>query len=451
MHKRSFYAACFFAAALFLALFISVRASAEEEPPVPSQGVDAEVSDKNESDTSVSPEKTPEPTSSPTPQPTPSQTPQPAPSPTQTPAPATPVPPAEPEAIPDTSAPVLQIFGLDDLGVYRTLPEITLRTTDDTDKEPYMTVRVSNEDGADYSGFELAYVESDEGSIATVRFSEETQDGIYVFTVMVSDGSGNTSSESRRFTLSRLNSVFALMEGSLNENGYLKNGYGIAIEESSMVPVRDAGVNVFCNGKLSELSDDLYSFSLMEHDDIYRYRYEIFPGAFVADGYYMVTVMDTDASGKTNTDTFEFINDNTAPAVAISGIENGGTYEEDHEFLLTVRDNIAVREFAISVNGQESVYEKDGALYINRDDGEDILEAPEEGVRLKLPEGGTSFTMEFRAADEAGNEYVSGKYQISTEKDRDATWIIPVIVIAAAVTILVLRWRNKKHIKRDRP
>ena len=307
-----------------------------------------------------------------------------------------------------------------------------------------MEVKVCEAGEIEYKGFELTRIDSDEGTIATVRFSEEMPDGDYSFTVMVSDDSGNTASESREFTLSRLNSVFTLMAGSVNDEGYLKKDAAVVMEESSLVPVYNSNVNVFCNGKLTELSGDEYNFALKKHDDSYIYRYEIFPEAFEADGYYMVTVTDTDASGKMNTATFEFKNDNTPPTVIVSGMEDGVIYEKGHEYLLTVRDNIAVKKFVISINGEETVYIKEEGLYVNNDDGEDILDASQESIKFKIPEADDSFTMIFRAADEAGNEYVSEEYHVNSKKTADFTWIAPVIAIAAAVTILILRQKNKK-------
>ena len=235
-------------------------------------------------------------------------------------------------------------------------------------------------------------------------------DDVYTLTAVVRDLAGNETEKTITFSVNRFGSNFYFSDETAKfiTDYYHRDAEDIVIYEVNVDPVTDVEITLTHNGVSKALGKDAFTAEdLSEGEGWNRYMYTVPKKLFAEEGIYEIMVDSTDKAGnrqnnKTKKAPAAFVVDRTAPGIVITGIEDGGIYnEKSREVTVAVSDDRAAGKVEVFV------------------DGEKKAEFTEEEIRKnegKLPytveETGDWTVLSAKAVDKAGNEASSQEYRI---------------------------------------
>lgn len=274
---------------------------------------------------------------------------------------------------------------------------------------------------------------------------QKIYDDIYTITCVCTDKAGNSTSESKTFTVCRFGSDYIVSKASRKINGtYMKDiDETVYIREINPAGFSKAKGYVVCDGVRTDGQAKVTSGTYKG----WASRVYAFPASlFSKEGIYELDTSSVDKTGNSSSfiedkNSLSFTIDKTPPVITVSGVEDGGRYNlNDAKAVINVNDAIKMGSFTADSNGQR--------LYSSAT--EKVCPA-EKTVQLK---SGTHIGLTVKATDAAGNtaEYevdnltVSDSFLVRALANKDL--VIAVLAVLAAIAVAVfVSWRRKKHPK----
>lgn len=181
-------------------------------------------------------------------------------------------------------------------------------------------------------------------------------DGIYRIELTGIDYSGNSVSESYRFSVNRFGSAFSIVGNNEELSGkYLKTISDIGIREVNFDEVNPESTRVFLfkNGQTRALLQDRdYSVTTERDGFLNSVIYEIDKGNFNEDGVYALSLYSSDTAGNYNQSIrdrglISFVVDRTPPRVYELNKELSGAFEDKRIVKIRAFDNMKLDEVLI--------------------------------------------------------------------------------------------------------
>ena len=378
------------------------------------------------------------------------------------------------EFVIDQTAPVITFHDVEDMTAYGKsdsafAPYITI---DDTNFDPTgVTVTMSRmkwdseEEMTDFGGLN--------GSTWQLKELEQIpeNDAVYTLNVRVQDMAGNPNSDadSVTFSLNRYGSVYVLGEetSALLEQYYTNEAQELTLTEYNLSNQADSWIDVSRNSEEeTQLTKDT-DYSVQQQGDSgndcnwKQTAYQIHASNFEEDGTYKVLVYSKDTLENATTNenpaseeyasVIEFCKDTEGPTVTLTGVEEGGFYNEaSMPLLINYFDNNEMERLNIQVvNGADENDVIDSVEYL-ADDG--AIEAASGKLEYTLEENAKVQKVIVTATDRAGNisEQQSITFIMST-----SAWVrfynnkplfygtIAGVAGAAALILIFIIWKKR--------
>lgn len=207
------------------------------------------------------------------------------------------------------------------------------------------------------------------GMFELTSFPEEADfDDIYTLSAVVVDMAGNSRSEEVVFSLNRFGSKYSFADGGLMGN-YTNKPHPVEILEENIdqLDISKARVSVIKDGKELKVDDSLISIDEMEGEKGYNYLYRVSEEAFAKDGKYQVQVYSKAMEGTEYSNVsqeYEFVLDSKEPEIIISGVKQGGRYNEyQRKVSIDARDTYGIKDIEVRLNGKKVNLEKKNGIY----------------------------------------------------------------------------------------
>ncbi len=285
--------------------------------------------------------------------------------------------------------------------------------------------------------------------LSDIEKSRDTDD-VYALTVTATDLAGNTETKALTFSINRFGSNFTFDDATetILDNFYLKNKENLVVYETNVNDIVHHSITLGLNGVTTILKEGAdYSVKKDKTEGWTVYTYTISKNNFNEEGVYEIVITSTDSAGNTQNNQLKEVPitlaiDKTAPAVVISGVKDGESYNATKkEVTFTVSDNLAIGTLDIYLNGKltKSFTAKEfsdangvATITVNETNGYQEIYAT--------------------ASDAAGNETVSDTYRFLISSNAFIRFInnkplfIGVIaaIIAAIAALLLIIWK-KRH------
>lgn len=381
------------------------------------------------------------------------------------------------EFVIDQTAPVITFHDVEDMTAYGKsdsafAPYITI---DDTNFDPAgVTVTMSRmkwdseEEMTDFGGLN--------GSTWQLKELEQMpeNDAVYTLNVRVQDMAGNPNSDETyvTFSLNRYGSVYVLGEetSALLEQYYTNEAQELTLTEYNLSNQADSWIDVSRNSEEeTQLTKDI-DYSVQKQGDSgndcnwKQTEYQIHASNFVEDGTYKVLVYSKDTLENATTNenpaseeyasVLAFCKDTEGPTVTLTGVEEGGFYNEaSMPLLINYFDNNEMERLNIQVvNGADENDVIDSVEYL-ADDG--AIEAASGKLEYTLKENAKVQKVIVTATDRAGNtsEPQSITFTLSTSawvrfynnKQKLYGTIAGVTGTLGVICLMIMIWRRRRR------
>lgn len=268
-------------------------------------------------------------------------------------------------------------------------------------------------------------------------------DGIYTLDCSVKDKAGNVKSEKVTFRINRYGATFTLGKKTKTLNGtYMKDVLDdLVINERSLTSLKKKKASISKDG-VTQKDPAITESVKTANDGAYLYSYRYKAENFETEGVYTLNVTSEDSVGNFSEYTkdgrkLRIFVDRTPPAISVSGIENGGSYEDGTDLAtINVSDAISLQHFSVR-SGSEEIY----------DSGDDV--DLQSSAQVSLPKG-ASQEIYVSAEDKAGNtaSYTVSDVTVAKGPANTPVGLLPLLAGAglagiAIAVILMLRRRKK--------
>lgn len=291
----------------------------------------------------------------------------------------------------DMTAPEVSIGGADDYYISGNEISLTYAVTESYFDTDNVSIDVTREDAAgNVSDVSVGtFNSSGKESSLTYNFSE---DGIYTSTLTATDKAGNESTVKKTVTVDTTSPVIRYVD-EIDGKYYQKFSLDHSIEdmvEDVTVPTYDMTLN----GE--------------EYDGV---------TVVTEEGKYVFKMDVSDEVGHTAYASAEFIVDNTAPVVVITGAEDGMVSYDNVEYTVSLSENDDIMQ-GISVGGEAQSFDEENNTYSGR-----------------LTKTG-AYDIEVKAVDFAGNETAQTIHITIADKSLFRKWFDHKPVFAASVVCM---------------
>ncbi len=189
---------------------------------------------------------------------------------------------------------------------------------------------------------------------------EKKNDDLYTLSVKIKDFAGNEVEKKVQYSINRFGSIFVLSDAtkSMVNGYYVTKPQDVVITEINVDSLAKKEVSLAYDGSVKELKEGS-GFTTKDTTNSkgwHSISYTVGKSNFDKDGIYSVTVYSEDKasnrqSNQSKDAEIEFLLDKTAPSVIVSGIEDGGVYEEEsHDFSINAADTIGVKGMTVYLN-----------------------------------------------------------------------------------------------------
>ena len=321
----------------------------------------------------------------------------------------------------DKTAPEVEITGVADHQAYNgtVAPVVTYRDDNFTDDHDFKFTRIDiNSKSDDTSKFDY---DTDGNGVTEFiykyrDFAEVLEnDGIYNFTVELSDKAGNSTSKSVTFSVNRFGSTFKASDESekLIKNGYTNAEQDIVVEEINVSPLTKHSVTLAkSGGNSTELVENTdYKFTSSNNGNEWcKSVYTVNKKNFSDEAAYTVTIMSVDKAKNTNNNrmadsslsteqknkrecAISFVVDKTSPLVSITGIKDNELYKEASKKVKIVceDDNLDKSKLVVTLDNKKLAEGKDYTIVDDKDGSiagmltaEIVLKAETSGIKENL-------------------------------------------------------------------
>ena len=332
----------------------------------------------------------------------------------------------------DKTAPEVEITGVADHQAYNgtVAPVVTYRDDNFTDDHDFKFTKIDiNGKSDDTSKFDY-----DTGGNGVTEFIYKYRDfaevpendGIYNFTVELSDKAGNSTSKSVTFSVNRFGSTFRTTDEpteKLINNGYTNAEQDIVIEEINVTPLTKHSVTLAkSGGNSTELVENTdYKFTSSNNGNEWcKSVYTVNKKNFSDEAAYTVTIMSVDKAKNTNNNrmansslsteqknkrecAISFVVDKTSPLVSITGIKDNELYKEASKKVKIVceDDNLDKSKLVVTLDNKKLAEGKDYTIVDDKDGSIAGMLTAE--IVLKAETGGIKENLKVTIGDLAGN------------------------------------------------
>lgn len=331
----------------------------------------------------------------------------------------------------DKTAPEVEITGVADHQAYNgtVAPVVTYKDDNFTDDHDFKFTKINiNGKVDDTSKFDY-----DTGGNGVTEFIYKYRDfaevlendGIYNFTVELSDKAGNSTSKSVTFSVNRFGSTFKASDESekLIKNGYTNAEQDIVVEEINVSPLTKHSVTLAkSGGKSTELVENTdYKFTSSNNGNEWcKSVYTVNKKNFSDEAAYTVTIMSVDKAKNTNNNrmansslstgqknkrecAISFVVDKTSPLVSITGIKDNELYKEASKKVKIVceDDNLDKSKLVVTLDNKKLAEGKDYTIVDDKDGSIAGMLTAE--IVLKAETGGIKENLKVTIGDLAGN------------------------------------------------
>lgn len=300
----------------------------------------------------------------------------------------------------DTTAPVIEISGVEDMSANNGVVAPVITITDENYDASGVNIELvgSNHGQVQANG---SFSDIANGQVFTfANFAEEQDaDDLYTLNVTKTDKAGNMFEDSISFSVNRFGSVYTFSEELAEINGnYVQEAVDVVITETNVdsLDLDSVKVVLTTNGSPDTLErGEDYTISQTGGAGSWsQYEYRIGKEMFQEDGSYSIAIYSVDNAGNVNENINEvkeaevfFGIDTVNPIITAIDLESGKTYEAtEHRAVLSITDNLVLGEVVITVNGEPVEYEVNGSDYA-----------------FVLSEASKAYTISVSVVDKAGN------------------------------------------------
>lgn len=332
----------------------------------------------------------------------------------------------------DKTAPEVEITGVADHQAYNgtVAPVVTYRDDNFTDDHDFKFTRIDiNSKSDDTSKFDY---DTDGNGVTEFiykyrDFAEVLEnDGIYNFTVELSDKAGNSTSKSVTFSVNRFGSTFRTTDEpteKLIKNGYTNAEQDIVVEEINVSPLTKHSVTLAkSGGNSTELVENTdYKFTSSNNGNEWcKSVYTVNKKNFSDEAAYTVTIMSVDKAKNTNNNrmassslsteqknkreyAISFVVDKTSPLVSITGIKDNELYKEASKKVKIVceDDNLDKSKLVVTLDNKKLAEGEDYTIVDDKDGSIAGMLTAE--IVLKAETGGIKENLKVTIGDLAGN------------------------------------------------
>lgn len=332
----------------------------------------------------------------------------------------------------DKTAPEVEITGVADHQAYNgtVAPVVTYRDDNFTDDHDFKFTKINIDSKVD----DTSKFDYDTGGNGVTEFIYKYRDfaevlendGIYNFTVELSDKAGNSTSKSVTFSVNRFGSTFRTTDEptkKLIKNGYTNAEQDIVIEEINVTPLTKHSVTLAkSGGNSTELVENTdYTFTSSNNSNEWcKSVYTVNKKNFSDEAAYTVTIMSVDKAKNTNNNrmansslsteqknereyAISFVVDKTSPLVSITGIKDNELYKEASKKVKIVceDDNLDKSKLVVTLDNKKLAEGKDYTIVDDKDGSIAGMLTAE--IVLKAETGGIKENLKVTIGDLAGN------------------------------------------------
>ena len=331
----------------------------------------------------------------------------------------------------DKTAPEVEITGVADHQAYNgtVAPVVTYRDDNFTDDHDFKFTKINIDSKVD----DTSKFDYDTGGNGVTEFIYKYRDfaevlendGIYNFTVELSDKAGNSTSKSVTFSVNRFGSTFKASDESkkLINNGYTNAEQDIVIEEINVTPLTKHSVTLAkSGGNSTELVENTdYTFTSSNNSNEWcKSVYTVNKKNFSDEAAYTVTIMSVDKAKNTNNNrmadsslsteqknkrecAISFVVDKTSPLVSITGIKDNELYKEASKKVKIVceDDNLDKSKLVVTLDNKKLAEGEDYTIVDDKDGSIAGMLTAE--IVLKAETGGIKENLKVTIGDLAGN------------------------------------------------
>lgn len=332
----------------------------------------------------------------------------------------------------DKTAPEVEITGVADHQAYNgtVAPVVTYKDDNFTDDHDFKFTKINIDSKVD----DTSKFDYDTGGNGVTEFIYKYRDfaevlendGIYNFTVELSDKAGNSTSKSVTFSVNRFGSTFRTTDGpteKLINNGYTNAEQDIVVEEINVTPLTKHSVTLAkSGGKSTELVENTdYKFTSSNNGNEWcKSVYTVNKKNFSDEAAYTVTIMSVDKAKNTNNNrmansslsteqknkreyAISFVVDKTSPLVSITGIKDNELYKEASKKVKIVceDDNLDKSKLVVTLDNKKLAEGKDYTIVDDKDGSIAGMLTAE--IVLKAETGGIKENLKVTIGDLAGN------------------------------------------------
>ena len=280
------------------------------------------------------------------------------------------------EFVVDTTAPTLEITGVEDRMAYNgeVAPAITYHDINYDSSSANVVIRgYMHPEGENLNG--IRSEDAFGGSFVCSNIEPiKANDDVYTATGVVRDLAGNETEASIVFSVNRYGSTYILGEDTqaLLDQYYTNEPQALHVTEINVSGLTENRVTTSLNGEVTTLEQGT-DYSVQESvPGWHQFDYTINADNFTVDGAYDVTLYSVDEAGNASSNRsikeddaqtsdlpINFVVDMTAPVNVITGVENGAQYiDSQRTVTVNYSDNIAIRDLRLYI-GDELVAEYD--------------------------------------------------------------------------------------------
>ena len=232
----------------------------------------------------------------------------------------------------------------------------------------------------------------------TYRLKGIAKDDYYTLYIRTYDSNGKLVSDTtENFSINKNGSSYSIVNEGLEGHSFKSLSSNVQLEESNVDKINSdkTTIKVFRDGKEISVPKDAIRVSRTGGvNGNWVYTYSIDKSYFEEDGVYTLEVFSQTETGvkySSSSRTIQFIIDNKAPQIAITGIRDGGRYKSNEKRItIDVRDISKIKSIKAYLNGKEVkvLYDEKTGLYYydmkstGQDRNEFVVEVEDEAGNL---------------------------------------------------------------------
>ncbi|EPD62789.1 hypothetical protein HMPREF1216_02082 [Coprococcus sp. HPP0048] len=361
----------------------------------------------------------------------------------------------------DRTSPSVEIFGVEDKSANNDIvaPQIRYQDRNYEEKDVKIELTGYHRGKLPIEGQKTEIVNGQYIKLPDFERTKE-KDDLYTLTVQVTDRAGNVTKKSITFSVNRFGSVYTLSDNTrkLLQKHYTKQPQEIEVTEINIDTLQMKEISYGRDGEVVRLQKGKdYAVEKNEPEQGWKtYTYKIGRHNFQKEGNYTVTLSSKDraenrGNNKIKGEEINFVVDQTAPTVVVTGIENYGKYKESSKKMtIYMEDNFAAEAVEVSVHGERKIKKRYDAERLKQQRGR---------VEVVLRQENRWKTVRVSGVDAAGNRSEEKVFQILVTPDRKIQFFynLPFIVgvalmilpLLCGVIFFIRKQRRRKDFKAD--